>query len=486
MSLSRNILKVISSKFAALVITLAILPVLTRLYSPGSFGILQVFASIVAIITVVSCLRYELSIPLAKNANQAAASFTLGTLFTLIFSFTLLGLVPLFKSKIARLYEMPELEIFLWLLPVFVLMNGLEMAMRNWAGYKKKFGAIAWSSFGSALGNRSLSLTWGLIIGASAAGLFAGALGKSALAFLLLFIFCGRALFSAIRNAHLNFGMLWNTAKLHKKFPIFNSWAVLFNTTSKQLPVFLLGFYFPENIIGYSVVGFLFLAKSIVSLPVRFISTSVAQVFFPTAAREYNETGSMDKIVSKVFKRLVQIGIFPLTVLIFLGPSLFGFVFGEEWTEAGVYAQILAPWFLLQFIGAPLGVYNILNRQGTDLILTIVGITGRMAGLLIGGAFFNPRIALGLFTVFSVITALINIALKLRLSGVSVLWGAKILFYYITVSCILILPVKFLSYTVSDLFIVLGTLLGTAVYAAILLKVDSSLRIFISDILHRL
>jgi len=228
------------------------------------------------------------------------------------------------------------------------------------------------------------------------------------------------------------------------------------------------------------------MAKSAVSLPMRLVGQSVSQVFYPTAAKEYNETGSLSKVVSDVFKRLVQMGVFPMVVLAFLGGELFGFVLSEKWTEAGVYAQILAPWLLFNFFVSPLGVFNILNRQGTGLVFTSAAIVGRAAALLIGGLYFSPQIGLGLFVGFNILLSIASLSYRLRVSKVSLFWAGEKIIKYIVVCSILVFPVKLLTYIAEDWIVAAATLLVSLIYIAVLLKADASLRRFVLNILGRL
>ena len=54
-------------------ITVAAAPILTRLYGPESFGVLATFASILALLNVVSSLRYELAIAVPEDDEDAIA-----------------------------------------------------------------------------------------------------------------------------------------------------------------------------------------------------------------------------------------------------------------------------------------------------------------------------------------------------------------------------------------------------------------------------
>jgi len=84
MSLGRNILKILSSKVAVQLITFATFPILARIFTPEVFGIRQVFSSIFAILAVICCLRYELSIPLGRDKKEAASSFLLSVFLTVL------------------------------------------------------------------------------------------------------------------------------------------------------------------------------------------------------------------------------------------------------------------------------------------------------------------------------------------------------------------------------------------------------------------
>ena len=58
----RNVLKLAGGTAGSLVITVAAAPILTRQYGPESFGVLATFASILALLNVVSSLRCVFSL----------------------------------------------------------------------------------------------------------------------------------------------------------------------------------------------------------------------------------------------------------------------------------------------------------------------------------------------------------------------------------------------------------------------------------------
>ena len=87
---------------------------------------------------------------------------------------------------------------------------------------------------------------------------------------------------------------------------------------------------------------------------------TTAQAYFGEIARiGKKQPQEIYRITQSVTRKLLLISFIPFFILLFLGPWLFQFVFGEVWREAGVFASILAIDLLPQFVTSP--VMNILN-----------------------------------------------------------------------------------------------------------------------------
>src|SRR3990172_4827454 len=74
-----DVMLLISGTTASQIIIVLSYPFITRLFSPEDFGILAVFSSVVGIIAVVLCLRYEAAIML-PSADEDAANLLAGSL----------------------------------------------------------------------------------------------------------------------------------------------------------------------------------------------------------------------------------------------------------------------------------------------------------------------------------------------------------------------------------------------------------------------
>jgi lipopolysaccharide exporter len=472
-SFGTNVLKLLSSKIASQAITFVTAPIIARIFLPEHFGTVQLFSSISGVIIVISCLRYEFSIPLGKNKNEVIASFIISVTSTLVIALLSFVAVLILKGKVAVWLKSPELETFLWFLPLTVLLGGIGSSIGYYASRSGKFGVMAWADFGSVSGNILITISFGLIFGASAKFLFIGQITGMILSILILFIFLSREFLSEARTVNLSLRYIWEVAKQHKKFPIYDIWTGLFNTASMQLPPIILGVYFSTTVVGYYSLG-----NRFVGLPMALLGGAIAQVFFPSAAKEYNETGKLTNIVNNTFRRLVQIGVFPFMILGFFGGPLFGFVFGEKWIEAGVYTQILSIYVIFQFISSPLStVFSIFNRQGTCLFLTLSQLINRTIALILLAQFGIARNCLIAYSVVSLVFYILIFYFVYRFSKASIGLGIKVLVKYAILSFILLLPVLFVAKAMDNIyFMLIALVVDLMLYLFILYRIDLDIR----------
>jgi lipopolysaccharide exporter len=483
MSFGRNVLKLVTSRVGAQAVGLVLAPIVTRMFTPEDFGILQVFTSIMSVLGVVVCLRYEQSIPLGRSDDEAVASLTLSAMTSLIFSCMLFLTVVFIKSQVAVWFKSYHLETFVWLLPIAIGIGGLQDTLRYWAAYKMQFGLMAWGSFVRALIMALTPIGWYVIWGRSPEGLlasiFTGVIG--AMAVLLFSLPSFRILILGIKEGGII--RVIDVAKYHKKFPIYSTWSSVINALSNQMLPFFLALYFPVKFVGYYS-----LAQRLISRPISLLGNSISWVFIPNASQEYQKTGDISDIVCSTVKRLSQVGIFPMAVIGLSSSKFFAFIFGEEWTEAGIYAQILSLAFLCEFIVFPIAnVFLVKSQQDLALIYSTVLALSRLLVLLLTIQINLPRIILGAYTVTSVTVYVLVFGWLLWLSNVSPLLGLKIVLQYLLISAVLLLPTAFIVFTQGDILSFLFSLfLATIAYILFLYKVDKSLRLGVKVILNRI
>ena len=269
----------------------------------------------------------------------------------------------------------------------------------------------------------------------------------------------------------------------YKKFPIFTCWANFANTISTQIAPILLVYYFNSTIVGYFS-----LANMVVLLPIGLIGTATARVFFPKACEEKNRSGSIKNIVREIQQRLISIAMFPMFILMIIGPELFSVILGPQWATSGLYAGILAPWLLLVFIASPLGsIFSVLEKQGIDLGFNILILISRIIVLIIGGLSGDPVVALILYSSTGVIFwGGMNLYL-LKISGVSYRIGLSQYIRFFLIGLIIAIPLIAVKLTsLSTLVILAVGGLASITYYAIIIHYDPLLKREFTDVLRRL
>lgn len=147
-----------------------------------------------------------------------------------------------------------------------------------------------------------------------------------------------------------------------------------------MLPALLLGYFFSPAVVGFYALG-----QRVLSLPMGVIGSSIAQVFYPRAAKA-NREGELAKVTLDMFERLLAIGFVPLMLIAVVAPDLFALVFGERWWTAGEYARWISLLLFFQFVSSPLStIYYVMGRQRNLLTFNIIMFVTRLLVIIVGG-----------------------------------------------------------------------------------------------------
>ncbi|PUE63753.1 lipopolysaccharide biosynthesis protein [Arcobacter caeni] len=374
---SKNVLTLMTGTTIAQAIPIAITPILTRVYTPENFGIFALFIAVVTILSVIATGRYEFAILLPKKDKDAKVVLALSSIITTITSLILLFIVVLFNSSLTKILGNPEISFWLYFVPLAVFLNGVYQSLNYWVNRKKRYKVLANNRILQSGTVSSTNLVMG-ISGFSSVGLVVGQiLGQFvATVFLVLKVFKeDNIVFKNISKIQLLVFL-----KRYKKFPKIDIPASLFNVSSHQLIHMFFNIMFSATIAGY-----FYLTQRILGIPVSVLSSAVLSVFQEQAAKEYKQFGHAREIFLSTFKKLFMLIVIPSIFFCYYAVDIFIFVFGEEWKEAGVYAQILTPMLFLQFIAGPLGVMLYIGEKQevnfyTQAILVVLVIFSFLVG----------------------------------------------------------------------------------------------------------
>lgn len=454
-----DVLKLATGSIISQVIPILATPFLTRLYGPDTWGVLAVFVSITAIFNVIACLRYELAIMLPQKEEEASNILVVSLLFPVIIAALIVPLVYFGQSSVIDILNAPGLSGYLWLIPAFVLIDGIYLALNYWNSRTRHYTRLAIARIITSIGTVSGKLGFGYSGHANAGTLMYATVGGQLLATTILGGQILRDDGKEIKKA-----ISWKAMKeamiRYRNFPIFSSWAALLNVISLQTPALLLSFYFSPAIVGFYAIGNRMLTK-----PLKFIGNSIAQVFYQRAAAAFAD-GTISELAGKTARNLALVGSFPMVLIAVLGPDLFSLIFGKQWHDAGIYAQILVPWTMIVFISSPLSSLNsILEKQAVGLLYNIVQLITRIISLVVGGITGNIFLGLALFSFSGVVLSVLFLGYHLRLCGVNLRsLGLDVLktfvISFIFIAPVLILKQFFLHHMILFILITLLIIIG--------------------------
>jgi O-antigen/teichoic acid export membrane protein len=367
-------------------ITLAVGPVLTRIYSVEDFGKFGTLWSVGTVISSIACLRYEAVVVLPDPDDQAAASGIGG--LAICFALTIISAIACWCASpfLAAIAKLSELTPYLWSIPLFVLTSGLYLMGTNWGLRKGKISRVAHSRAVQGGTTSSTQVVAGLVW-RSAGGLLAGAAIGNGISGVWL---CFRAAVEDREVRHPRLKSIYTAIRHHARAAMELSGATLLNNASLYVPMAALTFVY-----GTTVSGHFGLGLRMATAPMALIATALGQSFLSEASLIVRDDKTqLRRSFKHTLIRLLLTGIPVVGLLALLAPFLFRWVFGAQWTEAGIYLRLLAPGLLAQFVVAPISsIVIVLQMQrmfavweATRLTLLILIFTTAMHLSL------NPRL----------------------------------------------------------------------------------------------
>lgn len=389
-SFKGDVVRLASGAAIAQLVAILAAPILTRLFTPAAFGTAAVFASIVGVLGVLACLRYELTIVLPDNDSEAANLLAVSLLSVLTLTGVVACAMYFWGNNLSELLKVPLLKDYLWLVPIMVFFSGTFTALSYWNTRTKHFTRLAVMKLTNQLSSTAGSLSCGAIGYASATTLIFSNLAGQGLATILL----GRL----VLNDHGKYIIDNITArdiiagiKRYKKFPTLNSLSALVNIVSTTMPIFFLGVFFSP-----AIVGFFALAQRVLGAPLSLIGNAISQVFLPQAS-DARHRGNLPSLLLLTFDKLILLGTLPLLCFTIFATDLVTLAFGAAWVEAGPIVQVLIPWFYVNFIGATFTkLVVILEKQEVGLYYNVALLATRLIMLSLGAFFGSALLAVGL------------------------------------------------------------------------------------------
>ncbi len=347
-----NVLTLVSGTVLAHIITLVVLPILSRIYNQQQFGELAVLMSSSAILSIFMSLKLEMAV-FNHNTLDKRSKLVITCLFITCVNLSVCYLTLwFFESKIVSLFDTESIKDVIHYVPLAALLLAWFNLFTNFAIAEKSYKAVAATKVvrSAALAGFQLFFsffTLGLILGEVISRFFG------------IYSLSKKTLFSKSVKLKGSPLLFCKTLKENKKFIQFSTPAGMMNMGSLQLPTLIIAS-------SFSVVaaGLYLMTQRIIAVPLVLLGQSLAQVYSSEFATLNSDKPKRLKLFHDVSIKsgLIAIGFF--CVLALIAPYIIDIALGSEWHKVADYIVLLCPMFALQLAVAPISnTLNMLNKQ---------------------------------------------------------------------------------------------------------------------------
>lgn len=392
----RNIGKLFSANIIAQAVGLLIYPLLTRLYTPEDFGLLNLFTSIGGILVLLSTLEWYNAIVLPKEEQDAQAVVHLSFAGMGILTLLLLLSVP-FSTSIASLFNEPKFATFYWLMPIYVLLMGGWNVLNYWYIRKKMYDRISGYQISQSL--FSAGYKAGFAFMPKTGGLIYASILSPLCSILLSLWMTGRKQLRPLLKVDRD--ACRRVAVQYANFPKYSTPRALLNQIVGQLPVLVL-----VPLFGTRLVGFWGMALMLSFVPISTISRSLYQVFFQKTMEMVHGGRSIAPFY-RWFTLCTLAVVVPFFILLWWAlPSLTAWLLGAEWETTGEYIRWMLPWLACSLLCASTGyLVDIFFRQKGGLLFEILLAVCRTIGVGVGILMDSFEIAIAGYAISSAVVS---------------------------------------------------------------------------------
>lgn len=405
----KSVLLVLSGTGFAQLLNILVSPVITRIYTPEEYGIYTVYTAILGFLSIIGPLRYDFAIPIAENDKKAINVLVLSLIVLTILAGIILLIFIFWGKQLLVLYNAEILYDYQLLIPVGIFFVGLYSIFSNWAFRKRAYYLISKTKVHQSIFSNGVKIASGLAYLGPIGLIIGHIIGASAGTYTLAsVIHKQKYLFKSI-----NFNDIKWCMKRYVRFPLYATPSQLLNSAGVYLPIFFL-----SSIYGPHIAGYYGLAIGIVNMPMNLIGNSVGDVFYGEVSNlSRKDPYKVKKLSVELFKKLFSIGLLPTLILIFWGPQLFSIIFGTNWYEAGVYAQILSVLVFSRLLFIPSSrVYEVYEKQKEGFFLNSFRVLLVILVFLISGKMsLNSYWAVGLYSIAMTIVYLMTFILAQKI-----------------------------------------------------------------------
>lgn len=386
---------------------LVTVPLVGRLYDPKDFGEFALISSVASLVTALVSLGLQSAIVRAVTDKESQRILTVAIAAATGLATVALA-VALALSPIVQLDPTGFPYVMVCLMTWFLcILTSADSSLRAYANRRGADKVLFTNSFFGAGSTLLVTLPLGFM-GAGAIGLIAG----SVVAMLVSNI----QMVSRLRPFHegARLAVVLEVLGENRDFVAFQYPANLVETVSEQAPRQLLSLTF-----GTTAVGLYAMTDKMLGIPLRLLGAPIGIVYFREASLRSAAGENLNFLTMRLVVAIMAVAYFPILLVVLWGDSLFGWLLGAAWAEAGTVASILVVPYLFKLTRTAVGTARVvLGLQSVNLLMSGVRLVIEV-GALVGGGLMTQSLlgALATYSAASTAFYVIDMMVTFRAMG---------------------------------------------------------------------
>lgn len=323
----------------AQLVTFAMLPIISRIYTPDEYGMYSTYMSTLSIITIFITAKYELAIVLHKLNSVALAVFNATQNLVKYLTITIIFIY------ITLCVMLPKTVDFDWIFVLASISAAIGGGNRAYVYYANRY-----SNYNSLGISKLIQATVQSL--ASVVLAFVGGLGliiSNLLALTCVFIYFEKKF--KLRNKKSDKKKVGFALKKFIEFPKYSLLGSLVDTCAVNFPIIIFGYLYTAEELG----NFTFSLK-VLGMPLVLVSAILTQVFYKEFVNKFNAQQSVRVDIIK-YAFFLFIVFSPVYFLFyFYANTIFSFFFGSHWDLASDLSKYVGIMIWARFVVSPISV----------------------------------------------------------------------------------------------------------------------------------
>ena len=397
---------------AVMVLTqLMFTPIIVRIYSPESYGVLGAVLSLSAMFLSLFTLQYERALYMARSEQEVYSLRVVCNIMPVHLSI-LLGLVILIGGRpLLSMVGLADIGVSTMLVvPLLVMVSAWAQTSQHMTAVRYRYKeSFIYNGIGG-IGAKLVAIIAGIITGGNFLGLLFSELFSRAAQVVTNSRLVLRER-STLGWRDLDLRAHFAVMKEYKGFPRYELPGMALNALSNQVPLLWI-----PTVHGMAAFGQFSLGQSLLEMPMRLFGYSITDTYYQKAVTIHREHGlrALRHSTLRMMGLLAAVAMAPILVIAIWSPALFAWLFGEEWRVAGELSSVLALFYFVRLVIEPVAsVLRLMDRQRHILWFRSLLLVFRVAS-----AFLAVQLGLDLIkamTLFATANALAYLLLGVQI-----------------------------------------------------------------------